>query len=676
MSRISSFLLTIIERFTKTQHSVIIVAAIITGIIAGFAAVGMRLMIHLISDTVFAGNGSFLEAVSRAPWYLVLFIPALGGALVGPITYIFAREAKGHGVPEVMQSLIVKGGIIRARVAVVKALTSSITIGTGGSVGREGPIIQVGASVGSAVGQFFRMSNRRLKTLVGCGAAAGIAAAFNTPVAGALFAAEIILRNFSFYQLSPIVIASVTATVVSHTIMGNYPEFEVPQFAMASYYELFLYFGLALLCAVVAYLFIKILYFSEDFFDEKIKIPIYLKPVLGGLIIGAIGLVFPRILGAGYESIDQALHGDIFWKLALVLLALKLVATPLTLGSGGSGVVFFPSLFLGAMAGAFFGGIVNIIFPGMVSPASAYALVAMGGVVAATTHAPITAIIIVFELTHDYKIILPIMITCMVSVLIVTKFQRESIYTLRLVRRGIKLKEGTDHNVLRSVLVRSVYKSRFISLCVYDKFQDIIDIFIEANQPIIPVLSDGRLKGIISINDIKSHFNKVQNLAGVMVADDIADRDYKTVTLDDNCDTVVEIMRKEKVEGVAVVSADDSSKLLGMIWREDILDVYNTEVRSLEMTGTIADIMTSNNEEEMQVMEKYSIAQIHVPLEFVGKTIRELNVQQNYGIIVLLVFKSDSHKKRRMPEADYCFSKDDMAIIAGDSEFIKRVRDL
>ncbi|HEX9741027.1 MAG TPA: chloride channel protein, partial [Ignavibacteriaceae bacterium] len=239
---ISSKIYDLLEKAKMTEHTLMIIIAIIIGLLAGFASIIIRILIEEIGSFAFPGDLNFLGNVMNSPWFLVILIPAIGGLIVGPIINYFAPEAKGHGVPEVMQAILLRGGIIRPRVAFIKTIASAVTIGTGGSVGREGPIIQIGSSLGSMVGQLLKVPANRLKTLVGCGAAAGIAAAFNAPIAGALFAVEIILMDFTVAQFSPIVISSVVATVVSHTFEGNYPAFIVPGYQLVSSYEFIFYF--------------------------------------------------------------------------------------------------------------------------------------------------------------------------------------------------------------------------------------------------------------------------------------------------------------------------------------------------------------------------------------------------------------------------------------------------
>ncbi|MCW8850410.1 MAG: chloride channel protein, partial [Melioribacteraceae bacterium] len=327
IDNISNIVNQFVNRAKLTENTFMIIVAIIIGVLVGVAAIGIRALIEAISLISFTGEGSYLENVMNTPWYWIILVPAIGGLIVGPLIYFFAPEAKGHGVPEVMQAILLRGGTIRPRVAFVKAIASAITIGTGGSVGREGPIIQIGSSIGSTVGQFFNLPSSRLKTLVGCGAAAGIAAAFNAPIAGALFAVEIILMDFAVAQFSPIVISAVMATVVSHSFEGKFAAFIVPAYHYVSPYEIGFYFILGAISGVVSYLFVKVLYFSEEFFDEKFKFPEYLKPVIGGLGIGVIALIFPQIMGVGYDSINAALHGNVIWYIALGLIFIKILAT-------------------------------------------------------------------------------------------------------------------------------------------------------------------------------------------------------------------------------------------------------------------------------------------------------------------------------------------------------------
>ncbi|MAT40113.1 MAG: hypothetical protein CL946_10975 [Ectothiorhodospiraceae bacterium] len=668
-----------IDRAKMTEHTFMIVMAIIIGVFAGFAAIGIRWLIYEISALSFPGDGNLLENIISQPWYVIILVPVIGGAIVGPLIYFFAPEAKGHGVPEVMQAILMKGGRIRPRVGLVKALASAITIGTGGSVGREGPIIQIGSSIGSTVGQFFNVSHSRLKTLVGCGAAAGIAAAFNAPIAGALFAVEIILMDFAIVQFSPIVISSVVATVISHQFEGNFAAFQVPEYALVSPYELIFYFALGTAAGLASYLFIKVLYYSEDLFDNRINIPDWAKPVIGGLGIGAMALLFPEIMGVGYDSINRALHGDMLWHLALGLIFLKILATSLTLGSGGSGGIFAPSLFMGAMLGGFFGVGVNWLFPELSGNPGAYALVAMGGMVAGTTRAPITAIIIVFELTNDYNIILPLMITCISSMILSTRLSRESIYTLKLLLRNIKLKEGAEINVMEGIPVGNVYSSDYMPLSTTDNFSEVVNKIIRGRGSYFPVLDESeRLQGVITTIDVKDHLFERDTLQYLLIAGDIMRQIYRTVTPEDSCQRALDIMRRTDVEGLAVVDPEDPAKVLGVIWQSEILKAYHREIEVKEIASRLASSITMKEDEPtVQFMEGHAIQEVKPPASFIGKSIRELNIRSVYHVDVLSIKTADDGRGetvKAIPDADHVIQEGETLVVAGEIRNINLLR--
>jgi len=657
-----------------------IIVAIIIGMLAGFSAIGIRFLIKEISLLSFQGAGTFLENVLNTSWYWILIIPAVGGLIVGPIIYYLAPEAKGHGVPEVMQAILLKGGNIRPRVAFIKAIASSISIGTGGSVGREGPIIQIGSSIGSMIGQFLRVPSKRLKTLVGCGAAAGIAAAFNAPIAGALFAVEIILMDFAIAQFSPIVIASVMATVVSHTFEGKFAAFVVPKYQLVSPQEIGFYFVLGALAGVVSYFFIKLLYWCEDLFDNKMKLPEYVNPAIGGVIVGIVALGFPQVMGVGYDTINMALYGKMVWYIAVVLIFAKILATSVTLGSGGSGGIFAPSLFMGAMLGYFFGYAVHSLFPNVTASPGAYALVAMGGLVAGTTRAPITAIIIVFELTNDYSIILPLMVTCIISLILSSRLTRESIYTLKLLLRNIGIKEGMEVNVMESLYVKDIFKTDVQSIAVSDNFNSVVNKVLKGRSSEYPVVDrENNVKGIISINDIKDHLFEKDELKNLLIAADIANTNFESLPLESSCHVALDKISRFNLEGLPVVSSENGNELLGYIWRKDIQDAYQKEIDRMEIASNLASsIVMKEDEKELHFMEGYSIVEISPPKSFIGKSIRELDIRKNYGVDVLSIKtgKRSDAKIKAIPNPNHIFKEDQTIIIAGEIKNINLLKNL
>ncbi|MBW2030954.1 MAG: chloride channel protein [Deltaproteobacteria bacterium] len=561
----------------SSENASLLVLGAVVGLAGGLGAVGFRYVIGLFQTLSYGSTGELLDLVAESPWYLRILVPALGGLVVGPTVYFFAREAKGHGVPEVMEAVALKRGVIRKRVVFIKTLVSAICIGTGGSVGREGPIVQIGSAVGSTIGQLFNVSFNRMKILVGCGAAAGIAATFNAPLAGSMFAFEIVLDEFAITVFSPIIISAVTATAVSRHFLGDVPAFLVPAYKLISPWELSLYGALGFFCAFVAVSFTTLLYRVEDAF-ESLKFPEYLKAPLGGLLIGLMGLWLPHILGVGYGAIDLALEQQLAWQVMAVLIIYKILATSVTIGSGGSGGIFAPSLFIGSMVGGLYGAIVHSVFPGVTASSGAYSIVGMGGVVSATTHGPLSAILILFEMTGDYKIILPLMITCIISCMMARWFLTDSIYTLKLSRRGVNVRAGKDIHILSSIPVREVMNPDVETIpegLGLDKLTEKISM---SKYNSFPVVNDeGHLVGILSYADYRNAFLD-EHLSDLIVAKDLATRKVVTIRADANLHEALEKITTNDFSLLPVVSGDDDSKLVGVITRRDIMNAYNTAV--------------------------------------------------------------------------------------------------
>jgi len=551
--------------------------ATIVGLAGGFGAIGFRYLIDLFQTITYGAKGNLLEVVTATPWYWKVWVPALGGMVVGPLVYFLAREAKGHGVPEVMEAVALRKGVIRKRVVLVKSLASAVSIGTGGSVGREGPIVQIGSAIGSTIGQLLNVSAERIRTLVGCGAAAGIAATFNAPIAGSMFALEIILGDFGLATFSPIVISSVVATAVSRHFLGNTPAFIVPPYRLVSAWELPLYVLLGLFCALVAVAFTTTLYKMEDVFDG-FKFPEYLKAVVGGLILGLMALLFPHILGVGYPAIDLALAGRLSWWFMLLLVAFKILATSITIGSGGSGGIFAPSLFLGAMAGGFFGNGIHALFPDITASAGAYSIVGMAAVVAGTTHGPLSAILILFEMTGNYRIILPLMIACIISSVAAGQLLKESIYTLKLARRGVNIRAGKEVNVLRAIRVEEAMNPNVETIAENLTLGTLAEKISKSKYNSFPVVDDqGRLTGILSYLDYQDVvFDR--DLENLVVAKELATPKVVTVFQNDTLYTALEKISAKDFSILPVVSPSDPRKLLGVVTRRDIMGAYNKAV--------------------------------------------------------------------------------------------------
>ncbi|NEN04697.1 chloride channel protein [Diaminobutyricibacter tongyongensis] len=484
-------------------------AAIIIGAGAGFAAVGFRWLVSM-ATLVFTGTTDYSGTTGHpanpwVPWLggaFVILAPAVGGLIYGPLVDRFAREARGHGVPEVMYAVAKKGGRIAGKVAIVKAVASAITIGSGGSVGREGPIVQIGSALGSTLGRLARMPDGMIRTLVACGAAGGIAATFNAPIAGVFFALELLLRDFAARSFAAVMLSSITASIVGRAILGDHPFLALPPFSVANPSEFALFAVLGLVAGLVGIGFTKILYLFEDISDRLWRGPEWLRPVVGGLLLGLVLFALPQMYGVGYPVLEKSVLGGYTLAFLLLLVVGKIVATSLTIAIGGSGGVFAPSLFIGAALGAAFGEVVGVVFPALAGQAGAFALVGMGAVFAGATRAPITAGIILFELTGEYTIILPLLLAIVVATGVSRLISRDTIYTLKLRRRGVNITSTQPNPHLHAIHVRDVMSEVPEPLISSMSVEATARALAAASARSFPVVDGGTYRGIVTSRQV------------------------------------------------------------------------------------------------------------------------------------------------------------------------------
>ncbi len=592
-----------LELFYSTSNVGSILIALLVGLGTGVGAVVFR---YLIIFFEFVGYSWIPETFPFLGNLTVVFVPALGGLIVGILIYNFAQEAKGHGVPEVMEAVALHGGKIRPVVALIKSLASAISIGSGGSVGREGPIVQIGSSIGSTLGQKFHLSDEKIRILVACGAAGGIAATFNAPIAGVIFALEIILGEFSVRHFSLVVISSVASSIVGQAVFGDIPAFLIPvEYGINSLWEFGFYPVLSILAALLGVLFVRSLYWAEDLFGDWKAVPDWLKPMIGGILLGGLALLYPILTGlqwegippifnVGYDVIEDALAGNLVFGVAITLLFLKLLATILTLGSGGSGGVFAPSLFMGAMLGTVFELGIRKIFPAVIAPPGAYALIGMAATFTAAAHAPITAVIILFELTGDYRIILPLMLTVVITTIISQQLLKgESIYTMKLSRRGVHLSRGRDMDVLEGVLVKEVMSHDFNVISMNATLSNLSILLNQTSSHGVVVLDEsGKLFGIVTVSDLRNAILANNDLDETRVKDVATERADLLITYPN--ETIGQALYRMGSRGLGrlpVIAREDPGHVLGLVRRQNIIRAYHLALtRRSEITHKIKQL--------------------------------------------------------------------------------------
>jgi CIC family chloride channel protein len=558
-----------VGRFTVSQSTFLLLTAIIVGLGGGFGAVGFRALITLETGLAFGDIGGHL-ASWIGPLALVVQL-ALGGAIAAFLSSTFAPEAKGHGVPEVMEAVALRGGQMRPRIIAVKALASATSIGFGGSCGREGPIVQIGSTIGSLLGRVARAPAPIVRTLVACGAAAGISATFNAPIGGVFFAAEVILGEFAPRSFAAIVVASVVSAVVGRAFLGNHPSFSAAGFTLVSPAELGLYAVLGILAALWAAGFVRVLYIFEDFF-ERVRLPAWVKGAAGFGLVGVIGIRFPEVFGVGYASVQQVLYEHVPAAHAFMLAALKPLATSLTLGAGGSGGVFAPSLFTGAFLGDAFGRTVHVLFPAWTAPAAAYGLVGMAALFAAAAEAPITAIMIVFEMSNDYTIILPLMVSVVIASVLGRGLLGGTVYELKLMRRGIDWQRVRNPRFLSRVQVASIVRQPPVTATPDEHIAAAAEHVAATDELVVPVCDDGRFCGVVRTSDLARALSQGRGDESVSA---IAREFTERLALTDTVERAATIMANGAIPLLPVVD-EQSQRLLGIVTRRDVLQVYRS----------------------------------------------------------------------------------------------------
>ncbi|MBN2693151.1 chloride channel protein [bacterium] len=645
--------------------------AIIIGALTGFGAVGVHHII-IFFQNLFFGKGKPIELFTNASIWQLLLIPLLIGAVVGFIVQFVAPETKGSGVPDVMASVMMRGGKIRLRVAFSKTLSCALSIGSGASIGSEGPQAQIGASLSSNIARFFLKKEDYIKLLVAAGAGSGIAAAFNAPMAGALFAAEVILGDFSITTFSPIIVATVSSTLVSHHFLGNRVILSFTEYHISSADHFFLFAGMGVGAGFLSLLFIWVLYYSEYLFDKILKIPLFLKTAIGGFFVGLIGIFYPQIMGVGFDVINVTLQENSLYWILIIIVFLKIIATSITLGSGHSGGVFAPSLLIGVTFGLFVGKTAALLGHNSI-PLSLWAVLGMTGVLSGATQAPIASMFIIFEMSQNYTLIAPLIITSITASLITTFIKKESIYTQKLALNGIYLHKNRKDNPLKNREITTIVKNSNQFITKSTSIKTIIRIFINSNFEILPIIesdSNRTFCGIVSLKSLKwileessEILNEILNAIDVMESSTILQSDF-------NWMDALEVFANSEYRELPV--CDSNNIYIGMVKEEEIFNLYNVELQKNLLANMIGgdEIITKR---KIPFSDGYWIELLDESKEFFNQVIAEMNFFQKYSLEIILIYNSIDNIKS-IPTGKYRLKKGDQLIILGKESDISRFK--
>ena len=542
------------------------ILAVAVGIVAGFGAVALQEMVEGFDELFFNRLGA--ELTGLAGDWAILFVPVL---IIVPVIWLITRfvpETRGHGVPEVMRSVETQGGRIPLRITIPKAIASALTIGGGGSVGREGPVVQVASGLASFLGRITRQPQDTVVLMVAGGAAGGIAATFNAPIAGVFFALEVILRRFNVRNFTLVVVSAVVANMIAIAIEGDRPGIVIPDYQLESAIEIGLYALLGLAAAFAGVFWLRLLYLVEDIF-EVLPTSSYTKPIVAMFALGALGFWHDEVFGTGFAAIEQATLGEIATGTLAILLVVKPLATSLTLGGGASGGVFAPSLFIGAMLGGLFGAAFVELAPDQVAPSGAYAVVGMAAVFAAAARAPITSLFIVFELTRDYSLILPLMTAVAIATAVAQIITRDTIYSIKLARRGVDVTEEPAAAVVADLTVAETMSTNVPLVTEDTDLQELTLAMSRSRGTVLAVTDEeGRFRGLVSATDLTAALERTDQ---DLVASDISVASPQRVYPDDQLGHVVELMAEGDLRQLPVVARWDERRLLGMISQRDVL---------------------------------------------------------------------------------------------------------
>jgi len=565
-----------LRRAIENDQLLLVLLALVIGALGALGVIGFRGLISLVQLIALGFDSPHVLDFARTlPWWRILLAPTLGGLLIGLYVRYVVPGRRTQGVPDVMEAAALRGGRLSLRATLAGAVANAASIGVGGSVGREGAVIHLGATMASWLGQRMRLPPAMLRTALGCGVASAVAASFNAPIAGVFFALEVVIGNYAISTFAPLVVASVIGTVISRLYYGDFPSFILPQYQIVSPWEFFAFALLGIVCAIVSLSFMSSAQLVERVV-ERLAIPRWLRPTCGGLLLGIIAIAFPHVLGVGYDSVDQALFGTLPLWLMIGLVVAKTAATSICIGTGFGGGDFSASLFLGAMTGGAFGLVASQAMPDFASSHGAYSLVGMGAVAGPVLGAPITTILIIFEMTGDYAMTLAVMIAVVISSLIVSESFGRSMYMVKLEHRGINLRGGREISIFSSIPIADLMRRAYTSLLPEAPMSAVIEALRTAPYGLVFVVDEeGRLKGVISVADLAPMADSVIPGGVPVIAADIADPHPVYLEAGDDPRRAIRLMEARMGSHLPVVRDKESMRMVGVVDVHELVLAYH-----------------------------------------------------------------------------------------------------
>jgi len=657
-----------------------LVLVLLTGLLTGLAAVALVRLMALVQKLFWGAGRDLVAHAQELPALHRLLAPAIGGLLVGIVLLLARHVRRSQGTVGIIEAVARGKGYVPPGPAMIDAGSIVLTVGSGGSLGREGGLVQAGAALGSWLGRRFHLTGNRLNILVGCGFAAGIAAAYNAPIGGALFALEVVLGTFTLETFGPIVVASAMGTLVSRALISRYTAYAPPPVdPLVSGWEIGQYILLGIAIGVASVLFIAALRGARRGFD-RIPIPFWTKPLLGFTLVGAIGIRFPHVFGNGYDTVNEVLREAVPLGLVLVLPILKVAATALTRGCGGAGGIFTPTLFIGSLLGSAYGSWSHATFPESTATPGAYALVGMGAMLAGTTQAPLTAILMIFDLTGEYAIILPLMVACTATVIVCRLLGFESIYTQPLVDRGVRLGSRMEELVMDRIEVRDLMRRAAAPIDENERLVNVVKRMREEGRKELFVVGDGgRFRGAITLADLSSYLRQPEELDTVRAAE-VLYADVPVLHLGDRVSDAIDRWARVSRDRLPVVDGPDTRRLVGELSAGDIFSLYSQEIlhKEARLARFVRTIEGARPETTyVELPGEYVVAQVTLPASFTGATIRDLGPRARFGVNIIEIKRplAGGGEQRIIPDPAIELRAGDGLIVVGRPADIEHLGD-